>query len=54
MSKSVCPTQQAFTVNARYVAQDHPKQTTLLQDAIVDQKLQKIEQTLAQISLNNT
>jgi hypothetical protein len=54
MSKSVCPTQQTFTVNALYVDPDRPKQTTLLQDSMVDQKLQKIEQTLAQISLNNT
>jgi hypothetical protein len=54
MSKSVCPTQQAFTVNAMYVDQNRTKPDVLLQNSIVDEKLQKIEKTLAQISLNMT
>jgi hypothetical protein len=54
MSKSVCPTQQAFTVNAMYVDQNHTKPDVSLQNSIVDEKLQRIEKTLAQISLNTT
>jgi hypothetical protein len=52
MAKSVCPTQQAFTVNAMYVDKDSSKPDVIFQNAVVDKKLQKIEKTLAQISLN--
>jgi hypothetical protein len=54
MSKSVCPTQQAFIVNAMYVDQTRTKPDILLQNSTVDDKLQKIEKTLAKISLNTT
>jgi hypothetical protein len=40
MSKSVCPTQQTFTVNAMYVDQNRTKPDILLQNSIVDEKLQ--------------
>jgi hypothetical protein len=52
MAKSVCPTQQAFTVNAMYVDQNRTKPDVIFQNAVVDEKLKRIEQTLAQISLN--
>jgi hypothetical protein len=40
MSKSVCPNQQAFTVNAMYVDQNRTKSDVMLHNAVVDEKLQ--------------